>query len=134
MLNAFRSQARKELTDNASDGTPVAVMGSSRMLPFVPIPREDLHLPPEAVLLLEKAETHRESLIFADEVDLAALLLGAMLLDTVNLDPNAGRAAPRDVDIDHRLLEIMGQSPSIEYNELVRARTSVDGLTNDQLL
>jgi hypothetical protein len=87
VLNAFLSQARKELTGNVSDGTPVAVMGSSRML-----------------------------------------------LDTVNLDPNAGRATPRDVDIDHRLLEIMGQSPSIEYNELVRARTSVDGLTNDQLL
>lgn len=159
MLNAFLSQARKELPGNASDGTPVAVMGSSaadldsvvsclayayllhvetgasiRVLPFVPIPREDLHLLPEAVFLLGKTETHYESLILADEVDLVVLLLRAVLLDTANLDPNAGRDIPRVVDIIHRLMEIVGESSSIEYNDLVRSRTSVDGLTNNQLL
>ena len=64
----------------------------------------------------------------------ATLLLAAVLLDTVNLDPQAGRVT----DKDRRIAELLIQAGSVDhadlYEELVRARSDLAGLSSRQLL
>jgi exopolyphosphatase len=65
---------------------------------------------------------------------LAVLLLGPVLLDTVNLDPGAGRVTERDRRAAVRLTEIAGSMGRGLYGELRQARTRLDGLSANDLL
>jgi exopolyphosphatase len=65
---------------------------------------------------------------------LAALLLAAVLLDTVNLDPKAGRATDKDREIAGLLIQAGSVNPTGLYDELVRARSDVGALSSNQLL
>jgi exopolyphosphatase len=65
---------------------------------------------------------------------LAVLLLGPVLLDTVNLDRAAGRATDRDTRAAARLREIAGAAAEGLYEELQEARTRLEGLSAEDLL
>jgi exopolyphosphatase len=65
---------------------------------------------------------------------LATLLLAAVLLDTVNLDPDAGRATEKDREIAGSLIKVARVDTKGLYNELVRARSDVEGLSSTRLL
>jgi exopolyphosphatase len=65
---------------------------------------------------------------------LATLLLAAVLLDTVNLDPNAGRATGKDREIAGLLRQAGVVRSDGLYEELERARFDVEGLNSTQLL
>ena len=60
-----------------------------------------------------------EKLLALDLIDgqMSGLLLGTILLDTVNLDPRAGRATDRDRDIVKQLQEKF----PLALNELYRS-------------
>jgi exopolyphosphatase len=65
---------------------------------------------------------------------LATLLLAAVLLDTANLDPKAGRATGKDRDIAGLLIQAGSVDSAGLYEELVLARRDVAGLDSAQLL
>jgi exopolyphosphatase len=65
---------------------------------------------------------------------LALLLLGPILLDTVNLDPDAGRVTERDRRAAARLGAIAGAEARGLYETLARARARLDGLSAGELL
>jgi exopolyphosphatase len=65
---------------------------------------------------------------------LALLLLGPILLDTVNLDPDAGRVTERDRRAAARLGAIAGAEARGLYGTLARARARLDGLSAGELL
>ena len=64
----------------------------------------------------------------------ATLLLGAVLLDTVNLDADAGRATARDREIAGRLIQAGPVDTADLYDGLVRARFDAGALSSEQLL
>jgi exopolyphosphatase len=68
------------------------------------------------------------------DAQLATLLLAAVLLDTVNLDPEAGRGTHRDREIVRQLIRRVDADTTGLYHELVRARSDVVGLSSFQLL
>jgi exopolyphosphatase len=65
---------------------------------------------------------------------LAELLLAAVLLDTVNLDRSSGRATVRDRETARRLMKAADVETVGLYEDLVRARGNVEGLSSAQLL
>lgn len=65
---------------------------------------------------------------------LATLLLAAVLLDTVNLDPKAGRVTDKDRKIAGLLIQAGTVDLSGLYDELLRARSDVWTLSSNQLL
>jgi len=65
---------------------------------------------------------------------LATLLLAAVLLDTANLDRNAGRATVKDQEIAGLLMKAVDLQTADLYKDLVRARRNVEGLSSAQLL
>jgi inorganic pyrophosphatase/exopolyphosphatase len=65
---------------------------------------------------------------------LATLLLAAVLLDTANLDPEAGRATDKDREIAGLLIQAGTGDAASLYEELVRARRDVAGVSSAQLL
>eukprot|EP01118_Nematostelium_gracile_P007032 TRINITY_DN2275_c0_g1_i1.p1 TRINITY_DN2275_c0_g1~~TRINITY_DN2275_c0_g1_i1.p1 ORF type:complete len:395 (+),score=112.49 TRINITY_DN2275_c0_g1_i1:50-1186(+) len=67
----------------------------------------------------------------------AMLLLGPILLDTANMDPQQKKATPRDIAIAEKLFQIAGLTPENRlkyYEDLVHHRFSVDALTTYDLL
>jgi len=65
---------------------------------------------------------------------LATLLLAAVLLDTANLDPNAGRATEKDREVAGLLIQVGSVDPTGLYEEMVQARCDVGALSSSQLL
>jgi inorganic pyrophosphatase/exopolyphosphatase len=65
---------------------------------------------------------------------LSTLLLGAILLDTADLDPAAGRATEKDREIAGQLVRIGSASGKDLYLSLDRARRDVRSLNGSQLL
>ncbi len=67
-------------------------------------------------------------------VDLATLLLGAILIDTVNLDPMAGRATPRDRNVAGVLISLTGMDRDKYYQGICRAKSDIADLDTVDLL
>jgi exopolyphosphatase len=64
----------------------------------------------------------------------ATLMLAAVLLDTVNLDADAGRATEKDREIAGLLIQAGSADTAGLYEELVRARFDTGELSSNQLL
>lgn len=107
---------------------------------------EDLKLYPNALRRIERvgscATLVGEDLITgngggaAEKIpkSLAALLLGAILIDTVNLDPNAGRVTPRDLAVAKHLKTIAGLDPDNFYQGIRRAKSDISEMDTRDLL
>ncbi len=65
---------------------------------------------------------------------LAALLLGTILIDTVNLDPNAGRATPRDHAVVEHLQPIADLDTDNFYQGIRAAKSDISGMDTRDLL
>ena len=65
---------------------------------------------------------------------LAALLLGTILIDTVNLDPNAGRATPRDHAVVEHLQPIADLDTDTFYQGIRAAKSDISGMDTKDLL
>ena len=85
-----------------------------------------------ACTLVAEQILHRKPEIL--DPQLATLLLGAVLLDTVNLDPDAGRATAKDRGIAGSLMKAGPVDGAGLYHELARARSDVEGLSSARLL
>jgi exopolyphosphatase len=68
------------------------------------------------------------------EPGLARLLLGTILLDTVNLDPEAKRATDKDVQVAARLAELCGADRQALFERLQFEKFNVDALDTPDLL
>ena len=66
--------------------------------------------------------------------DVATLLLGAILLDTVGLKEEAGRVTDKDKAMAEKLASLSVLPSDALYSKLSAARLSTAGLTMDQLL
>lgn len=66
--------------------------------------------------------------------NLAALLLGAILIDTVNLDPKAGRATPRDYAVAKHLQSIAGLDTDGFYQGIRAAKSDIRDMDTRDLL
>lgn len=66
--------------------------------------------------------------------DLAVLLCGTILLDTVNLDDSAGRVTAADKEIAARLLPLCPLSQEDFFARVQEAKFSVEGLSSTDLL
>ncbi|WP_020586627.1 DHHA2 domain-containing protein [Desulfobacter curvatus] len=65
---------------------------------------------------------------------LAALLLGAILIDTVNLDPKAGRMTPRDQAVAKHLKPIAGLDADTFYQGIRAAKSDISEMDTRDLL
>jgi len=65
---------------------------------------------------------------------LSILLGSAILLDTVNLDPNAGRVTPKDTRVARHLLGTWVPSQNQYFKPLQKAKFNTSGLTTHDLL
>ncbi|WP_320044401.1 DHHA2 domain-containing protein [uncultured Desulfobacter sp.] len=65
---------------------------------------------------------------------LAALLLGAILIDTVNLDPKAGRVTPRDQSVAKHLTSIAGLDTDTFYQGIRAAKSDIREMDTRDLL
>lgn len=65
---------------------------------------------------------------------LAAILLGAILIDTVNLDPKAGRMTPRDQLVADHLTPISGLDPDKFYQGIRAAKSDISEMNTRDLL
>jgi len=65
---------------------------------------------------------------------LAALLLGTILIDTVNLDPGAGRATPRDHAVTKHLKPIAGLDTDKFYQGIRAAKSDISEMDTRDLL
>ncbi|NDY71734.1 pyrophosphatase [Desulfobacter hydrogenophilus] len=65
---------------------------------------------------------------------LAALLLGTILIDTVNLDPNAGRVTPRDHAVAKHLKLIAGLDADKFYQGIRAAKSDISEMDTRDLL
>jgi exopolyphosphatase len=107
---------------------------------------EDLKMYPYALGRIEPvgscATLVGEDLINNNEKDaakiipgsLAALLLGAILIDTVNLDPKAGRMTPRDQFVVDHLTPIAGLDPDKFYQGIRAAKSDISEMNTRDLL
>ena len=68
------------------------------------------------------------------EPGLAELLLGTILLDTVNLDPQAQRATPKDVAVARQLESICGADRGRLFERLQSEKFNVSALDSADLL
>lgn len=66
--------------------------------------------------------------------DVAVLLAGTILLDTVNLDPAAGRVTPKDEAMVSALLPIAGKSQQVLFDRLQFEKFNVASLSTFDLL
>lgn len=64
----------------------------------------------------------------------ATLLLGTLLLDTVNLSPGAGRVTPKDTDVANQLRGIAGAESQTLFDALQSAKFDVSALGTGDLL
>ena len=64
----------------------------------------------------------------------ALLLLGTILLDTVNLDPKAGRVTPKDTEVAGKLKPLIDLEPNTLFETLQREKFNVDALQTADLL
>jgi len=64
----------------------------------------------------------------------ATLLLGTILLDTVNLDPEAKRTTPKDLAIVNRLLTLTGADRTALFDKLQKEKFNVAALSSADLL
>jgi len=64
----------------------------------------------------------------------ALLLLGTILLDTVNLDPKAGRVTPKDTEVAGKLEPFVNLNPNTLFETLQREKFNVDALQTADLL
>ena len=113
--------------DHTAQGAGAAVLGSlgSRK-------RRILEPVGSACTLVAEQILHRKPEII--DPQLATLLLGAVLLDTVNLDPDAGRATEKDRGIAGSLMKAGPVDGAGLYHDLARARSDVEGLSSARLL
>ena len=103
---------------------------------------EDLRRYPNALRRIEPvgscATLVGEDLIQGDTgkipESLAALLLGAILIDTVNLDPDAGRATPKDHAVAGQLKAITGMDTDIFYQGIRAAKSDIREMNTRDLL
>ena len=103
---------------------------------------EDLKLYPHALPRIEPvgscATLVGENLIqrTAEQTpkSLATLLLGAILIDTVNLDPSAGRATPRDHAQAGHLQAIAGMDTDNFYQGIREAKSDIRNMDTRDLL
>ncbi|WP_022668371.1 DHH family phosphoesterase [Desulfospira joergensenii] len=65
---------------------------------------------------------------------LATLLTGTILLDTVNLDPAAGRVTEKDSEIAVKLMEYFPLDPNNYFREVQKAKFDTAGLSTIDLL
>ena len=65
---------------------------------------------------------------------IAELLLGTILLDTVNLDPQAERVTPKDEEVAKRLFEITGAVQNELFNKLQAEKFNTSALDTPDLL
>lgn len=65
---------------------------------------------------------------------IAELLLGTILLDTVNLDPQAQRVTPKDKAVARRLFEITGADQNELFNKLQTEKFNTSALDTPDLL
>lgn len=65
---------------------------------------------------------------------IASLLLGAILLDTVGLEEKSGRVTEKDKEMAERLGHLVDMSSTELYSNLSEARLATSGLTTHQLL
>ncbi len=70
----------------------------------------------------------------AMEPHIATLLLGTILLDTVNLDPKAGRVTPKDISVAQALEPFCQIKPDSFYQAVREAKFSIKGLDTRDLL
>jgi exopolyphosphatase len=68
------------------------------------------------------------------EPDCARLLLGTILLDTVNLDPKAGRVTPKDSQMAEKLLALSGAGQKELFDRLQFEKFNVAALDSADLL
>ena len=85
-----------------------------------------------ACTLVAEQILHRKPGIL--DPQLATLMLAAVLLDTANLDPQAGRATAKDRKIAGLLMQPGSTEHADLYEELVLARSDITGLDSAQLL
>lgn len=107
---------------------------------------EDLKLYPNALRRIESvgscATLVGEELINVSERadagkipgSLATLLLGTILIDTVNLDPNAGRATPRDHAVAKHLKPMAGMETDRFYQGIRAAKSDIRDMNTRDLL
>lgn len=67
------------------------------------------------------------------DVTLATLMLGPILLDTVNLSPQHRRVTPRDEAVAQKLIKIAQINHNNFFTELQNAKFSDDSLTTSGL-
>lgn len=84
-----------------------------------------------ATLVADAILRHRPELIDAGT---ATLLLGTILLDTVNLSRDAKRVTPKDEAIANRLRSIAGSDPNALFEKLRAERFNLSSLRTDDLL
>ena len=84
-----------------------------------------------ATLVAEAILKDQPSLIDAGT---ATLLLGTILLDTVNLSPDAKRVTPKDEAVAARLCKIAGRDPTALFETLRAERFNLTSLGTNDLL
>ena len=84
-----------------------------------------------ATLVAEKILSEYSDLL---DRPLAVLLLGAILVDTVNLDSHAGRATNRDRETVKALKNWCNENPDHLYILLTDLKTDLSGLNTNQIL
>jgi exopolyphosphatase len=84
-----------------------------------------------ATLIAERMLAEKKDLV-SDGV--ALLLLGTILLDTVNLDPEAQRATEKDINTVETLLSITGVDRKQLFDDLQREKFNVSALDTPDLL
>ena len=65
---------------------------------------------------------------------IATLLYGTILLDTVNLDPEAGRVTPKDADVAALLADTVATDQGEYFKAVQAAKFDTDGLSTMDLL
>lgn len=88
-----------------------------------------------ATLIADEILTKEQSM--DDFVDILSFLRGPIVLDTINFSPEADKSRPLDVDVNKKiehLLQSDGHDKNTLFNDLVKARSDVGGLTSMQLL
>jgi len=68
------------------------------------------------------------------DINIAKLLIGTILLDTVNLDTEAGRVTPKDIRIADQLLKKFSIEQSEYFENIQREKFNVSNLTTTDLL
>jgi exopolyphosphatase len=120
--------------DGSSDASPCESSPGNAGRPGSPgtLRRRILEPVGSSCTLVAEQILHRKPEIL--DRQLATLLLAALLLDTANLDPEAGRCTDKDREIAGLLIQAGSVDSVGLYEELVRARRDVDGLNSAQLL